>query len=150
MLRIQKNIYIQWFLNKLGVFNFKISWADGKFKYFQSQISWLWGNTYLFLFRSWVIFLRGLFFLMFDMKKTYPGEEKKFYIWGVIIQRRNLTTPLPPSLFYGGHYSFLHCKLIDRPLCGKITAPLLSINFPVVATDLNKKNHAFLKPKLGN
>lgn len=105
----------------MGVFNFKISWADWKFKYFQSQISWLWGNTYLFLFRSWVIFLRGLFFLMFDMKKkTYPGEEKKFYMWGIIIQRRNLTPPpviilRRPLFFFTLQLSFMrenNCSII--------------------------------------
>lgn len=134
----------------MGVFNFKISWADWKFKYFQSQISWLWGNTYLFLFRSWVIFLRGLFFLMFDMKytlvkkKNSTSEESLFNveIWHpppptppVIILRRPLfffTLQTNRSAFMREN----NCSIIDQFSC--------RCNW------FKKKNHAFLKPKLDN
>lgn len=152
MLRIQKYIYIQWFLNKLGVFNFKISWADGKFKYFQSQISWLWGNTYLFLFTSRVIFLRGLFFLMFDMeKKTYPGAEKNSTSEESLFNAEIWPPPSPR------HYSteaiilfFIYTLQTNRSAFMRENNCSIIDQFSCRCNWFKQKKYAFLKPKLDN
>lgn len=63
-------------------------------------------------------------------EKNIPWWRKKF----LHLRSHYSTSKFDPprSLLYGGHYSSIHCKLIDRPLCGIITAPLSILSLQLI------------------